>query len=398
MNSVTTPYQPTPDDLFPPQGEDPMHAFLRVIHKITPRVYVAKLLVLVNVLVFAAMVASGVSYAMPTPEEAMAWGASDGPVTTGGEWWRLFTCIFVHFGIVHIGLNMWVLWQLGPLAERLMGNVGFLLMYLISGLAGSLAGLYWSPHAVSAGASGAIFGVAGAALSFTLLQKNSIPMVAFSGIKSSLVAFVGYNMLFGFAINAAKPLGGMAIGMAAHTGGLVAGLVCGVLLSQPIELAARRRRWSHNLVMLSVGFLAIGVGIRYMPHVEAAVTWPTNEATQAIDRLNAVQNSTDAAMRGLSDKLNARQIDGGTFAATVERDVIPPLQQTRAQFVALKQVPAEAQGQMGRVIRYLEVRERSLQLLADAVREDRESKLEEFKQQQALANKLWGELTKPAAR
>lgn len=397
MSSGSSPYQPTPDDIYPPSGEDPLYEFVRVIHRITPRVYVARLLFLANVLVFAAMVASGVSYYLPTPAEAVAWGASYAPDTTSGQWWRLLTCMFVHFGILHLGLNMWVLWQLGPLAERLMGNVGFLLMYLISGLVGSLASLYWSPQAVSAGASGAIFGVAGAVLSFTLLQKNSIPMATFSGIKSSMVAFVGYNMLFGFAINAAKP-GGMAIGMAAHTGGLVAGLICGILLSQPIELAARRRRWSHNLLMLSVGFLAIGVGIRYMPHVEAAVTWPTNEATQAIDRLNAVQNSTDAAMRGLSDKLNARQIDGGTFAATVERDVIPPLQQTRAQFVALKQVPAEAQGQMGRVIRYLEVRERSLQLLADAVREDRESKLEEFKQQQALANKLWGELTKPAAR
>ena len=75
-----------------------------------------------------------------------------GPLTLDGQWWRLLTCTFVHIGIIHIGLNMWVLWDIGQLVERLTGNVGFLLLYLLSGLFGSLASVYWNPEVLSAGA------------------------------------------------------------------------------------------------------------------------------------------------------------------------------------------------------------------------------------------------------
>ena len=71
-----------------------------------------------------------------------------------GQWWRLVTCMFVHFGILHLAFNMWVLWDLGRLVERLVGNVGFVVLYFLSGIAGSIASLVWNPTVVSAAPRG----------------------------------------------------------------------------------------------------------------------------------------------------------------------------------------------------------------------------------------------------
>ena len=96
----------------------------------------------------------------------LEWGANFGPKTMDGQWWRLFTSMFLHFGIIHIGFNMWVLWNVGRLVERLVGNFGFALLYVVSGLLGSVASLAWNPTTISAGASGAVFGVVGALIGF----------------------------------------------------------------------------------------------------------------------------------------------------------------------------------------------------------------------------------------
>ena len=87
----------------------------------------------------------------------------------------MLTCAFLHFGIIHLAFNMWVLWQLGDLVERLVGNIGFLVLYIISGVGGSLASLLWNPMVISAGASGAVFGVGGALMGFILLRRDTIP-------------------------------------------------------------------------------------------------------------------------------------------------------------------------------------------------------------------------------
>ena len=70
------------------------------------------------------MVVSGVGLMSPESESLISWGANYGPRTTGGEWWRLFTCMFLHAGIIHVGMNMLVLHNIGPFVERLTGNAG----------------------------------------------------------------------------------------------------------------------------------------------------------------------------------------------------------------------------------------------------------------------------------
>ena len=145
------------------------------LHRRTRRVWATPALVAANVAVFAIMVAMGVGLMSPSIDGLITWGANYGPRTTSGQFWRLVTNVFVHIGIVHVAMNMIGLWQMGPLVERLLGNRGFLAVYLFSGVCGSLASVLWNPFVVSAGASGAVFGVYGALLAFLLRHRGSIP-------------------------------------------------------------------------------------------------------------------------------------------------------------------------------------------------------------------------------
>jgi membrane associated rhomboid family serine protease/cytochrome c-type biogenesis protein CcmH/NrfG len=198
-----------------------------VLSKFTPLATLT--LVSLNVLVYVAMGLSGVSWTAPSIEHAIRWGADFGPLTLSGQWWRILTSTFVHFGIIHIAFNMWCLWDLGRALERFMGRKGFVLIYLLSGLASSLTSIAWNPWRVSAGASGAIFGVAGAFVSYLYLKKTFIDQTLARQKLKSLAIFIGYNLLYGIR-------GG--VDNSAHLGGLVAGLILGALVPPMLRIAA----------------------------------------------------------------------------------------------------------------------------------------------------------------
>ncbi len=240
----------------PAEGTPPPAAlveFHRLLAGLTPHVYMTPLLVAANVLVFAAMAASGVSPANPKPEDLVRWGGNFGPATTSGEWWRLFTCVFVHIGILHLALNMWALAAAGPLVERMVGNANFLLAYVVAGLTGSLASLFWNQHLVSVGASGAIFGVYGTLLALLLRQHGSIPREPLTRLRGSGVTFVLYNLLFGLF----EP----KIDNAAHLGGLAGGFLCGLVLSQPLTTEAVAGRAARFLQASVLGAALVAGGV-----------------------------------------------------------------------------------------------------------------------------------------
>jgi len=177
-------------------------------------------LVGLNLLVYLAMGFSGASWTDPNIMDAVRWGADFGPVTLSGEWWRLFTSTFVHFGIIHIGFNMWCLWDLGRALEFLMGRRAFVVTYVVCGLTASMVSVAWDPWRVSAGASGAIFGVAGAFVSYLYFKKTPIPQQVVHQKLKSLGIFIAYNLFYGMR---------SGVDNSAHLGGLVAGLVLGAI-------------------------------------------------------------------------------------------------------------------------------------------------------------------------
>src|SRR5438034_2026463 len=216
-----------------------------------PRVSVTTVLIVINVLVYVAMALRGVSPLAPTSLDLLTWGASFGPRELSTEWWRLFTAMFVHIGFLHILLNMYCLWSLGPLAERLFGPWRFLSLYLLSGIGGNVASVALHPLIVAAGASGAIFGVAGALL--PVLHLKNIPAIAtLRGRRGRLGigGFIVYNLVYGFAntgIDNAAHIGGLVIGFVigyaapvagSHTGRAAVSRTQGVLLAMALFLAA----------------------------------------------------------------------------------------------------------------------------------------------------------------
>jgi membrane associated rhomboid family serine protease/Flp pilus assembly protein TadD len=182
-----------------------------------------------NVLVFLAMGISGASWTDPSILDAVKWGADFGPLTLSSDWWRLFTSTFVHFGIIHIALNMWCLWNLGTTLEPFMGRKVFSVMYVASGLAASLTSIAWNPWRVSAGASGAIFGVAGALVSYLALKKTAMDSVLVKRNLRSLGIFIFYNLLYGVSGR---------VDNSAHIGGLVAGLILGAAIPPMVRTSA----------------------------------------------------------------------------------------------------------------------------------------------------------------
>jgi rhomboid protease GluP len=193
-----------------------------------PSFPITTLILGINLAVFAGMMFLGVAPGR-SREDLIRWGASYGPLILRGQWWRLFTSMFIHIGIFHLVVNMWCLWNLGRLAEWQLGRVGFALIYVGTGLGGGLASLMWHPNIVSAGASGALFGIAGALISAARLGGISVPGQELKRYIGGLVPFCIYNLLLGAVI----PF----IDNAAHIGGLVAGLVFGGFLSYRRRLA-----------------------------------------------------------------------------------------------------------------------------------------------------------------
>jgi rhomboid protease GluP len=181
-------------------------------------------LVGMNVAVYLVMVLTGVSPVSPAIPQLLKWGANWGPLSLGAEPWRMLASNYVHGGIIHIALNMWCLWNLGFLAERIFDPWTYVLTYTACGLAGSLSSLWWHPMAVGVGASGAIFGLAGALIAALYLGHLPISKQAIQGTLKSLLMFAGYNLFFGAAVP--------GIDNSAHIGGLVAGLALGAVLAK----------------------------------------------------------------------------------------------------------------------------------------------------------------------
>jgi len=206
-------------------------------------------LVGINVAVFVAMTLTGISPINPQTGQLLRWGANWGPLSLGVQPWRILTSNYLHAGIIHIGLNMWCLWNLGFLAERIFDPWTYVLTYTACGLAGSIASLWLHPMVTGVGASGAIFGLAGALIAALYLGHLPISRDAIRGTLRSLVAFAGYNLFFGAVVP--------AIDNSAHIGGLVCGLVLGAFLARHLTAPPEVRQTSRAITFVATAVILL---------------------------------------------------------------------------------------------------------------------------------------------
>jgi rhomboid protease GluP len=200
------------------------------------------LLVGINCAVFLAMLAKHVSFLSPSPDDLLLFGANNaGAVLIYGQWVRIVTAMFVHVGIIHLATNMWCLWNLGLLAEPLLGSAGVLEAYILTGAAGNLLSTlvnWWRFHPaavtdglfgpVGAGASGAVFGLAGVLIVLLKSPRLPIPQQELRGLRKSVIYFAAINLLIGIGTELPGSL--VHIDNMAHLGGFS----CGLLLAAPL--------------------------------------------------------------------------------------------------------------------------------------------------------------------
>jgi rhomboid protease GluP len=224
-----------------------------------------------NVLVWLAMTAFGLAKGLGLSGSEnglvlLMFGAKYGPAVAAGQYWRLLTACFLHIGPLHLVFNSWALFTFGQQIERRYGAWRFVALYVLAGVAGNVLSFLGS-DSLSAGASGAIFGLIGAAIAYFGAYREQFGQWGRRQLTNVLIV-AGYNLVFGFTLGGIDNLG--------HIGGLVAGLALGWAycpryeLAEPSTLGAPpsladaypiRRAWvvTAGLIAVLVALTVLGV-------------------------------------------------------------------------------------------------------------------------------------------
>ena len=325
------------------------------------QVPVTTTLLAANVLVFVLMLFAGAGWWHTTNGVQLAWGANFGPATQDGQWWRLFTAMFVHFGIVHLSMNMFALWDVGRLVERIYGRRRMVLLYVGSGMVGNLVSLVVQGNAaVSAGASGAIFSLYGALLVFLWRERRQVHPAEFRWLFGGAVLFTILILGMGYVAP--------GIDNSAHGGGLLAGAVMARIMARPwtagSPAAGGLGRWGAALALV------------------AALVWLSTHLAQPTyrygDELRARQAIQDfrSADRGISQQwellLRRGPAQGLSFeelAGTIEARVTEPYARSFEQLVAATPgSPVPSTGELGVLQAYAQQRVEASREVAEGFR------------------------------
>jgi membrane associated rhomboid family serine protease len=362
--------------------------FRDALRERTPWPLIMPALVAVNVVVFLMM-----GWGSTEQETLVGWGASFGPRTTNGEWWRLVASMFVHTGSFQLLVNCAAIAQLGLILERLVGHITFGAVYLAAGVLASIVSLSDYPMAVSMGASGAIFGLYGlllASTAWTAINRPSAPVDApqpasmstfgFSetprtdrsdaaepsgdrssseaespGVTMTLTAarrlapiaaiFFLYNLVSG------------ALGSGAEIAGFAAGFICGVVLTRGVSASTP-----------PVPRVAITMAVTVVVAVASAVPLRgVADVRPEISRVLAVEESTSSTYQTAVSQFKLGTVNAEGLAQVIERKITPELHSMQARLKTLGRVPPEHQPLLASAEEYLRLRDESWRLRAAAL-------------------------------
>lgn len=327
-----------------PAGEEPVEPTPAPAPLLPPyKPWVTIVLAAANILVWLITLGLGASILEPSPEWMFEHGGNAGVATLGGEQWRLFTSMFLHYGVLHIGMNMVGLIGGGRLVERLYGRLGFAALYLVSGLAASLVSSLRT-GVVSAGASGAIFGVLGALGAYYVLHRKRMD-ASVASESAGLMIFVGYNLLMGFQDE--------GIDMYAHVGGLGVGVTLGLALEVGRSPSASRLPRTILVAVLGLGAVLAGA-------VLAPAPGSTDRAV--IEDLAATEKKI--LERWVELTREARQLGEDQLAGAIESELLPRWRAMREVFER-SDAGAELRAEL---LEYLRAREEGWELMARGLR------------------------------
>lgn len=240
-------------------------------------------------------------------------------VYLAGQWWRLLTYSFVHVGLLHLAVNMYSLYMVGPLLEQLWGWWRFLALYLLAGFGGGCGMLIDDPYHGGAGASGAIWGIMASMATWLFLHRDVLPPALVSSWSRKLSLIFLLNLAATFAVR--------QISKGGHFGGGLVGLVAAVPMDY-LRFGTRGQRWAASVALLLVPALCVGAVLRSFqgsgPEIERReTTWQQRRAAQAVSAFAHLRPLVDAwgVLQGEAEPL-LRQDPGARDAASVRRVLI----------------------------------------------------------------------------
>jgi membrane associated rhomboid family serine protease len=325
---------------------EPFRAALRLR---TPWAIVAPTLIGIHVLVFVRLVLSDLP--IGDPAALLAAGASVGPLTTNGEWWRLVTATFVHTGPLHLISDLAGLVLLGKLLERLLGSLTFACVYFAAGAISHVVNVSTDPLVVHAGASGAVFGIYGlliAVATWGLIDRTGlrIPLVVFKSLAPTAALFLLYTMVT------------KGIFSAPHVTALVVGATCGFILTREIgERKPAQRPLAITMGAAVLVVVALALPVRGVKDIRPDIV-----------PILGIEESTVSPYKKAVVKFTKGEVKAGVLADLISDTIIPELQAARTQLQALSGVLDQQRPFIDDAEEYLRLREASWRLRIDGLR------------------------------
>ena len=330
------------------------------LHGKAAHVPVTLLLIGANLLVFGLMLGNGAGLWHAQNSIQLAWGANFGPATQDGQWWRLGSALFLHFGLIHLAMNLWALWDGGQLVERMFGHLRFIIIYLASGLCGNLLSLVIQGNeAVSGGASGAIFGVYGALLVFVWRERQQLNPGEFRWLFWGGLGFSAVSITLGLIIP--------GIDNSAHIGGLIAGCLLGMLFGRALTTSSP---WHWQDRIFSGSLLAGGI-IYLATHIPPpAYRWSDElAARQEISQFLSEEVGIQTKWQDIIRQDRERSLSLDQLATRVESEITEYYDDSLEQLSQLQISPAAPSAATIESLRtYTEKRRDTSQALANQLR------------------------------
>ena len=271
-------------------------------------------LVAINFAAFAYELAKGASMTGATPQQMIDLGGDFSVLTRNGEPWRLVTSMFLHYGFLHIAMNMFCLYQV-RFVEKMVGRAEFLALYFATGVLSGAASITRQPNAVSAGASGAVFGMFGVFAAVMVVRRARFDPQVWSGTMSRLGSFFAINLIYGLAAT--------GIDMTAHVAGLIAGFVGGYAIAWA---QGRTKRSGLRAAIVAVVGAGLAAGVLF------AIP-PTKSYMGLLTEFDAIHNKTMVRYHELFAQWDQTQ-PNPQFAETLEREMIAPFEALRTKIKA----------------------------------------------------------------
>lgn len=267
--------------------------------------YVTYTLLMINVVTWLIMSFTGLLFGWDMNTQLLYFGAKVNGLIVRGQYWRLITAMFLHIGILHLFFNSYALYMYGPIVEKLYGKIKYVLVYILSGLMGSVLSYAFSPNP-SAGASGAIFGLMGSLLYFRKQKKRLFQRIFGPG----LLIIIGINLFYGFVQPGIDNWG--------HIGGLIGGYI----ISKGLGLY-RDRKISMNKTLAWVIFIILIIsGLKYGDYKYGREVY-LDYAYSALRNgdLEAAERYVDKAAKGAYDDERVKQMFQAIYIQKAENDL-----------------------------------------------------------------------------